>query len=82
MSPSSVLDSLKLQRSEAVARIRSNGVGFVVVFVTTNLLPLPGPWEAVWQVWTSYNSRFKGREEVGVWWVLCFLGELFSSLNA
>ncbi|KAI0825635.1 hypothetical protein BC629DRAFT_1586526 [Irpex lacteus] len=82
MSPTSVLDSLKPQRSEAVARIRSNGVGFVVVFVTTNLLPLPGPWEAVRQVWTSYNSRFKGREEVGLWWVLCFLALSFNILQA
>ncbi|KAI0091640.1 hypothetical protein BDY19DRAFT_1054988 [Irpex rosettiformis] len=72
MSSSSVLDRLKPQRAEALARIRTNGVGFFALLITTNLLPLPGPWEAIWQVWQSYNYRLSGREEVTLWWLLCF----------
>ena len=81
MASSSVLDNIKPQRAEALARIRTNGMGLLAVFITTNLLPLPGPWEAVWQVWQSYNYRFSGKEEVTVWWLLCFSGQYFNHFS-
>ncbi|KAI0692435.1 hypothetical protein BC835DRAFT_52957 [Cytidiella melzeri] len=71
MASFTILDRLKPPRSEAVARVRTNGVGLFVVLIATNLLPLPGPYEAIRLVWQSYNYRFKGREAVTVWWVLC-----------
>ena len=70
-----MLDRLKPQRSEALARLRTNGTGFFAVLIIASLLPLPGPWEAAMLVWQSYHYRFAGREAVTLWWVLCFAGE-------
>jgi hypothetical protein len=75
MLSSSTLDRLKPQRSEALVRIRTNGLGLLAVLITTSLLPLPGLWEAAILMWQSYNYRFAGRETVTLWWVLCFAGE-------
>jgi len=72
-SSSSMLDRLKPRRSEAIARIRTNGLGLAAVAIMTNLLPVPGPWEATRQVWQSYSYRHNGRESMTVWWAMCFV---------
>lgn len=67
MSSSPMLDRIKPRRTEANARIRTNGVGLVTMLVLTNLLPLPSPWEASRQVWTSYVYRSRGMESSNMW---------------
>lgn len=70
---SKVLDWLKPQRSEAVARLRSNGLGLLVVFIVTSLLPLPSPLAALSLLWTSKYLRYDTTAGSG-WWLLCVLG--------
>lgn len=67
-----ILNWLKPRRSEAVARIRSNGLGLLVLFVVTNLLPFPSLWTAISLVW---GNKYVDYENVGgSWWRgLCML---------
>ncbi|GBE86542.1 hypothetical protein BKA93DRAFT_817486 [Sparassis latifolia] len=44
---SSLFDSLKLPRSEALARLRTNTIGIFILTVLTTLLPLPSLWTAL-----------------------------------
>lgn len=69
-----VTDWLKPRKSEAVIRIRINGLGIIAAFITTQLLPLPSPWHAFQVVSGKIDS-------MGVWWVVCALGAFLSVLN-
>lgn len=64
----SLVDWIKPSRNEAITRIRTNGLALVVLFIVTNLAPIPSLWSAFQVVST--------RAEVGVfWWLLCVIGE-------
>ena len=63
----------KPQRSEAVARLRTNGFAFVVVLIATNLLPLPSPWTAFRVAWINANGS-ANLDVGGIWYGLCVTG--------
>ena len=64
----SILNWIKPSRSEATTRLRTNGLALVVLFLVTNLAPVPSLWTA-FQVVSS-------RSDVGlVWWALCIAGK-------
>ena len=70
---SKVLDWFKPHRSAAVARLRTNGLGLLVVLIVTTLLPLPSPFTALRLVLGSRYLDYDGLG--GTWWRwLCFLG--------
>ncbi|GJE93215.1 hypothetical protein PsYK624_093740 [Phanerochaete sordida] len=69
---SKLLDWLKPHRSAAVARLRTNGLGLLVVFIVTTLLPLPSPFTALRLLLGSRYVDYDGLG--GTWWRwLCFL---------
>ncbi|KAI0343295.1 hypothetical protein BDW22DRAFT_1266337 [Trametopsis cervina] len=72
MSSSTMLDRLKPRRSDAISRIRANGMGLFAVLVAMNLLPVPGPWDATLLVWQSYSRKFGSMEAGPLWWAACF----------
>ncbi|KAH9839715.1 uncharacterized protein C8Q71DRAFT_460234 [Rhodofomes roseus] len=47
LAATTILDWLKPPRGEALARLRTNGLGLLTLTVLTNLLPLPSPWVAI-----------------------------------
>jgi len=77
---SKVLDWLKPHPSQAMARLRTNGLGLAVVLIVTTLLPLPSPFTALRLFLGSRYSVFEGLG--GTWWrwlcllELCVLGVL------
>jgi len=52
------------RRSEAVARLRSNGIGLITLTILTQLLPLPSPWDA-------FRVVSKGEDTTATWWGVC-----------
>ncbi|KAJ3525748.1 hypothetical protein NM688_g8358 [Phlebia brevispora] len=61
---------LKPRHSEAIARIRTNGLGMVAALITTILLPLPSPWTAFRVAWASANGDVN-RSAGTLWYGLC-----------
>jgi len=47
LTATNILDWLKPSRGEALARLRTNGLGLLTLTIFTNLLPLPSPWVAI-----------------------------------
>lgn len=68
-----ITDWIKPQRGEALARLRSNGLGLIVVFIVTSLLPLPSPVAALSLIWGSKYIFYDGGGGI-LWNILCFLG--------
>ena len=77
---SKVLDWLKPHRTEAVARLRTNGLSLVVVFIVTTLLPLPSPFTVLR---LFLGSRYSDYDEFGgTWWRwLCLLGTSYACMQ-
>ncbi len=73
-------DFLKPRRNEAVARIRTNGMGLVAVLIITNLLPLPSPWTAFRVIWEG-TSGYGGMGVPSWWWALCISGTAFTLIH-
>lgn len=68
-SPKSLSDWIKPSRNEAIARLRTNAIALVALFIVTHLAPLPSLWTAFHVVST--------RAEVGpIWWALCVIETL------
>lgn len=62
-------------RSEAAARLRTNGLALAVALIVTNLLPLPSPYTAFRVTWAS--ASYTGGAQVGaLWHGLCIAGAL------
>jgi len=64
VSAQSLTSFLKPRRSEAIARLRSNAIGFITITIISQLTPLPSPWDA-------FHVVTGGEDASVLWWGAC-----------